>query len=82
MRNQEALITVLMNGHVVPGKARGLSERLSTRKGQREYAMSYHILFAALCAVIAANVLVAGIAITRAYREEKRSRRFVGFAPR
>jgi len=42
--------------------------------------MSYQILFAALCAVIAANILVAVIAIIRAYREEKRSRRFSGFA--
>jgi hypothetical protein len=43
--------------------------------------MNYQILFAALCAVIAANILVAVIAITRAYREEKRIRRFSGFAP-
>ena len=32
--------------------------------------MNYQILFAALCAVIAANILVAVIAILRAYREE------------
>ncbi len=37
--------------------------------------MSFQILFAALCAVIAANILVAVIAIIRAYREEKRIRR-------
>jgi hypothetical protein len=48
--------------------------------------MSYQMFFAALCAVIAANVLVAVIAIIRAYREEtyrevKRIRRFSGFAP-
>jgi hypothetical protein len=33
-----------------------------------------------LCAVIAANILVAVIAIIRAFREEKRIRRFSGFA--
>jgi hypothetical protein len=43
--------------------------------------MTYQILFAALCAVIAANILVAVIAIIRAFREEKRIRRFSGFAP-
>jgi hypothetical protein len=42
--------------------------------------MTYQMLFAALCAVIAANILVAAIAIIRAFREE-RSRRFSGFAP-
>jgi hypothetical protein len=46
-----------------------------------EVPMSYQILSAGLCAVIAANVLVAVIAIIRAYREEKKSRRFSGFAP-
>jgi hypothetical protein len=56
------------------------------RDSQREKArgrehMNYQILFAALCAVIAANILVAVIAIARAYREEKRIRRFSGFAP-
>jgi hypothetical protein len=43
--------------------------------------MNYQILFAGLCAVIAANILVAVIAIIRAYREEKRIRRFSGFTP-
>jgi hypothetical protein len=43
--------------------------------------MNYQILFAALCAVIAANILVAVVAIIRAYREEKRIRHFSGFAP-
>jgi hypothetical protein len=43
--------------------------------------MNYHIHFSALCAVIAANILVAVIAIIRAYRDEKRIRRFSGFAP-
>jgi hypothetical protein len=38
--------------------------------------MNYQILFAALCAVIAANILVAVIAIIRAYREENRIRHF------
>jgi len=33
--------------------------------------MSYHILFWMLCAVIAANILVVAIAITRAYRNER-----------
>jgi hypothetical protein len=42
--------------------------------------MSYQILFAGLCAVIAFNILVAIIAIMRAYREERRSRGFSGFA--
>ena len=44
--------------------------------------MTYQILFAGLCAVIAANILVAVIAIIRAYREEKNIRRFSRFAPR
>ncbi|MGH6826969.1 hypothetical protein [Methyloceanibacter sp.] len=44
--------------------------------------MTYQILFAALCAVIAGNILVAVIAIIRAYREEKSIRRFSRFAPR
>ena len=48
--------------------------------------MSYQILLAGLGAVIAANVLVAVIAILRAYREEasqeaRKIRRFSGFAP-
>jgi len=34
--------------------------------------MSYHFLFWALCAVIAANVVVVIIAITKAYRDEGR----------
>jgi len=41
-------------------------------------------LLGALCAVLAANIVVVVIAITRAYREEKegkKSRRFPGFAP-
>jgi len=37
--------------------------------------MDYEILFTALCAVIAANILVAVIAIIRAFRKEKRVRR-------
>lgn len=62
------------------------SERL-VRAPQRETArgkehMTYQILFAALCAVIAGNILVAVIAIIRAYREEKSIRRFSRFAPR
>ena len=52
--------------------------------------MSFQILLAALCAVIAANLLVAVIAILRAYREEacrearrfRRASSFTGFAPR
>lgn len=42
--------------------------------------MSYHILFWMLCAVIAANILVVVIAITKAYRDEMRggSARFAG----
>jgi len=65
------------------GKAvNGLVLRLSTRKaaGRRE-DMTYHTLFAALCAVLAANIIVAVIAIIRAYREEKRVRRLSRFAP-
>jgi hypothetical protein len=42
--------------------------------------MNYQILFAALCALIAGHILVAVIAIIRAFREE-RTRRFSGFAP-
>ena len=44
--------------------------------------MSYQIVFAMLCVAIAANILVAVIAIVRAYREEKGIRRFSRFAPR
>ena len=52
--------------------------------------MSFQILLAALCAVIAVNLLVAVIAILRAYREEayrearrlQRPSSFPGFAPR
>ena len=33
--------------------------------------MTYQILFAALCAVIAGHILVAVIAIIRAFREER-----------
>jgi len=43
--------------------------------------MSYQVLFAALCAVIASNIIVAIIAIVRSYRQEKRIPRFSGFAP-
>ncbi len=48
--------------------------------------MTYQMLLAGLGAVIAANILVAVIAIIRAYREEayqeaKKIRRFSGFAP-
>jgi hypothetical protein len=35
--------------------------------------MSYHILFWMLCAVLAAHVVVAIIAVTKAYRDEGRS---------
>jgi hypothetical protein len=35
--------------------------------------MSYHILFWMLCAVLAAHVVVAIIAVTKAYRDERRS---------
>ena len=42
--------------------------------------MTYQILFAALCAVITGHILVAVIAIIRAFGEE-RTRRFSGFAP-
>ena len=41
--------------------------------------MSYHILFCMLCAVIAANILVVVIAITKAYRDERIERRFGTF---
>lgn len=34
--------------------------------------MTFHMLFWALCAVVAANVAVAIIAIAKAYREERR----------
>jgi hypothetical protein len=52
--------------------------------------MSFQILLAALGAVIAVNLLVAVIAILRAYREEsyrearrfRRASSFTGFAPR
>ena len=44
--------------------------------------MMYQILFLALSVVIAANILVVVIALSRAYREERRPqpRRFSGFA--
>jgi hypothetical protein len=41
-------------------------------KGSGRENMSYHFLFWALCAVIAANVVVVIIAITKAYRDEGR----------
>jgi len=63
----------------MPERHGGARLRLSTSKDQRE--TTYQILFAGLCAVIAANILVAVIAIIRAYREEKRIRRFSGFTP-
>jgi uncharacterized Tic20 family protein len=52
--------------------------------------MSFQVLLAALCAVIVANLIVAVIAILRAYREEayrearrfRRASSFTGFAPR
>ena len=44
--------------------------------------MNYQILFAGLCAVIAANILVAVIAIIRAYREEKRNSTLFRLHPR
>jgi hypothetical protein len=34
--------------------------------------MTFHMLFWALCAVVAANVAVAVIAIAKAYRDERR----------
>lgn len=48
--------------------------------------MIYFILFLALCAVIAANILVVVIALRKAYREETRIRRVsqrvrTGFVP-
>ena len=43
--------------------------------------MIYQILFLGLSVVIAANILILVIALTRAYREERRGRRFSGFAP-
>jgi hypothetical protein len=36
--------------------------------------MSFQVLFAALCAVIAVNILVVVVAIRNAYREERRIR--------
>jgi hypothetical protein len=59
-----------------------LSEKgiLNEKVPQGGKPMSYQILFAGLCAVIAFNILVAIIAIMRAYREERRSRGFSGFA--
>jgi hypothetical protein len=34
--------------------------------------MTFHMMFWALCAVVAANVVVAVIAIAKAYRDERR----------
>jgi hypothetical protein len=56
------------------------SLRPSTGKARGKEHMNYQILFAALCALIAGHILVAIIAIIRAFREE-RTRRFSGFAP-
>jgi len=57
------------------GKARRGRLGLSTRTRPEGKHMDYEILFTALCAVIAANILVAVIAIIRAFRKEKRVRR-------
>ena len=68
---------VLTTGHstvVVPA-----SEVLN--KARRREHMIYQILFLGLSVVIAANILIVVIALTRAYREERRGRRFSGFAP-
>jgi hypothetical protein len=57
------------------GKARsGSSQPLNGKKARGSNQMNYHALFAALCVAIAVNILVAVIAIIRAYREEKRIR--------
>jgi hypothetical protein len=68
------------------GKARERLVRDTTKNGRMEGTMTYQMLLAGLGAVIAANILVAVIAIIRAYREEayqeaKKIRRFSGFAP-
>jgi uncharacterized membrane protein len=60
--------------------------RDSTKNGRTEGTVSTQILLAGLGAVIAVNVLVAVIAIVRAFREEayqevKKIRRFSDFAP-
>lgn len=54
---------------------------LNEKRARGKEHMTYQVLFATLCAVIAANILVAVIAIIRTFREEKRIRRFSGFAP-
>jgi hypothetical protein len=46
------------------------SPRLVLRK--EGIVMTFHMLFWALCAVVAANVAVAVIAIAKAYRDERR----------
>src|SRR5262249_51534519 len=81
-RNQAAPIAVWDIGQPAGKAVNGLVLRLSTRKaaGRRE-DMTYHTLFAALCAVLAANIIVAVIAIIKAYREEERVRRLSRFAP-
>jgi hypothetical protein len=73
----------------IPEGKEGLVRKPTKKTGRRE-PMSFQILLAALCAVIAANIFVAVIAILRAYREEayleaqrfRRASSFTGFAPR
>jgi hypothetical protein len=64
----------------MPERHGGSSEALSEQRPEGETIMSIEMLFAALCAVIAANILVAVFAIIRAYREENRIRRSSRFA--
>ena len=62
-----------------------LSEIIGERPQREGNTMSFQVLFVALCAVIAVNILVVVIAIRNAYREERRIRHSqrvrAGFAP-
>jgi hypothetical protein len=51
------------------------------KAGKEGVSMMFQVLFVALCGVIAANMLVVVIALTNAYRDEKKRGRFSGFAP-
>lgn len=66
--NQEGLIAIYQPSPS-SRKVAGSSREVLRKRGN---IMIYHILFWTLCAVLAAHVAVALIAITRAYRNERR----------
>ena len=78
--NQKTLIAVLEMA--INAEKAGRVYLDSQQERPAEGTMMYQILFLALSVVIAANILVVVIALSRAYREERRPqpRRFSGFA--